>query len=96
MTDCGTFLFEISAHMLYKWESVRTIKEKFLTLTSKIKTEMKKILSIALFAMASIITFAQKPVIEFEELSYDFGDIQEKGGRVTHVFTYKNTGTTLS
>lgn len=80
--------------MLYKWESVRTIKEKFLTLTSKIKTEMKKILSIALFAMASIITFAQKPVIEFEELSYDFGDIQEKGGRVTHVFTYKNTGTT--
>ncbi len=55
---------------------------------------MKKIFSIVLFALASIMAFAQKPTIEFEEVSYDFGDIQEKGGRVSHIFTYKNTGTT--
>lgn len=35
----------------------------------------------------------QKPVITFESMSHDFGLVNETGGRVSHKFYFKNTGT---
>lgn len=32
------------------------------------------------------------PAITFKEKSYDFGYVAEKGGPVTHIFEFKNTG----
>ena len=55
---------------------------------------MKRFFSVALSLMMTIIAFAQKPVIKFEQESYDFGNIQEKDGRVSCVFKYQNTGKT--
>lgn len=43
------------------------------------------------FPLAGI---AQKATIVFEETSYNFGTVSESGGKVTHVFTFKNTGNT--
>ena len=31
-------------------------------------------------------------VISFNETSYNFGNVPEKGGRITHEFTFTNTG----
>lgn len=33
-----------------------------------------------------------KPKITFNEYRYDFGNVKEKGGNVTHSFTFTNTG----
>ena len=55
---------------------------------------MKKVFSVAILMLASVLTLAQKPVIKFDQESYDFGDIQEKDGRVSCVFRYQNTGKT--
>ncbi|MHB9055183.1 MAG: DUF1573 domain-containing protein [Paludibacteraceae bacterium] len=37
---------------------------------------------------------AQKAVITFDEKAYDFGQIKEDGGNVSHIFEFTNTGTT--
>ena len=37
---------------------------------------------------------AQKAEISFSETSYDFGQIEEGGGNVSHVFEFTNTGST--
>lgn len=47
-----------------------------------------------LMVLIPCLVFGQKPTIEFEETSYNFGKISENGGKVTHVFVFKNTGTT--
>lgn len=35
---------------------------------------------------------AQKAIITFAEKEYDFGQVNEQGGKVTHVFEFTNTG----
>ena len=56
---------------------------------------MKKILTIlALSLIICVCAEAKKKqaVIEFKETTYSFGNIPEKGGRVSHTFTFTNTG----
>ena len=55
---------------------------------------MKRILLVlALFVFTAGIVSAQNAVIEVEgDIVYDFGDIKESGGPVTHTFIVKNTG----
>ena len=57
---------------------------------------MKKSLLILLGIVFSTGVFAQAlvkgPVMSFESKSFDFGDVKQ-GQKVTHTFTYKNTGT---
>lgn len=55
---------------------------------------MRKILSLLSFLLLAVAVSAQKPVIEFDTDSHDFGEIQEKDGPVTFVFKYKNAGKT--
>lgn len=45
----------------------------------------------ALFLVV-VIAAAQKPVINFSVKEYDFGQINEQDGKVTHVFEFTNTG----
>ncbi len=52
----------------------------------------KLFLSTILIALTAAV-FAQKPVINFKETSYDFGTISEEDGKVTHVFEFTNDGT---
>ena len=40
------------------------------------------------------LIFGQKANIEFQEISFDFGNIKEKDGKVSHIFQFKNIGTT--
>lgn len=58
---------------------------------------MKKILFVMLMALG--LTFVAQAgdkgkgaVIAFEETTHDFGTIKEDGGKVSHVFTFRNTG----
>ena len=50
------------------------------------------------YSLASLLlffvltSFSQKPNISFEESEYNFGDIEEKGGKVSHKFTFTNNG----
>lgn len=53
---------------------------------------MKKILMILAGVMTAGMLFAQEPVIEFDKTEHDFGKINEADGRVTTVFTFRNTG----
>lgn len=53
---------------------------------------MKRSLFVTVFALLAIVSVAQKPVIEFNELRHDFGTIAEDGGKVTHTFEFTNTG----
>ena len=39
-----------------------------------------------------LTSFSQKPNISFEESEHNFGDIEEKGGKVSHKFTFTNNG----
>jgi len=52
---------------------------------------MKKLLVFAL-ALCCVGAMAQDAVITFTETSHDFGKIPEEGGKVTHVFQFKNEG----
>lgn len=45
-----------------------------------------------LFTLSIVSIYAQKAVISFSESKYDFGEISERGGTVTHVFQFTNTG----
>ena len=59
---------------------------------------MKRIILLFLMAFASIMCFKtlagdnDKASIKFEETIYDFGNIKEDGGPVTHEFIFENTG----
>ncbi|MBQ3634767.1 MAG: DUF1573 domain-containing protein [Bacteroidales bacterium] len=53
---------------------------------------MKRLLSLLGVVLVSAIAMAQKPVMTFETDSHDFGDVQEKEGKVTYIFNYTNTG----
>ncbi len=53
---------------------------------------MKKIFMACLMAIFALTAMAQKPVISFEEKLYNFGQVPEDGGRVSHVFVFTNTG----
>ncbi len=50
------------------------------------------------YSLASLLlffvltSFSQKPNISFEESEYNFGDIEEKGGKVSHKFMFTNNG----
>ena len=52
---------------------------------------MKGLVFIAL-ALLPFGAWAQKPVIEFETTSHNFGTIGEKGGKVAYDFVFRNTG----
>lgn len=59
---------------------------------------MKKTISIIILAMVVMLVPAtlsakkQQAEIKFDETSYNFGTIKEKGGKVTHEFKFTNTG----
>ncbi len=53
---------------------------------------MKKTILGLVLMLVSVVTFAQQPVITFAEKEHDFGKIAEDGGKVTHVFEFKNEG----
>ncbi|MFY8020646.1 MAG: DUF1573 domain-containing protein [Bacteroidia bacterium] len=66
---------------------------------------MKKIIVLYLFSLLSFVAFAQKkkvvekkpavpvyPEIIFNHMKHDFGNINERGGRVFHFFEFTNTG----
>lgn len=54
---------------------------------------MKKILSIAMMLFC-VMAAAQKPVLKFDTMVHDFGEIQEANGPVTFEFKYNNGGKT--
>jgi hypothetical protein len=56
---------------------------------------MKKLSLLALTLCLTVLCFAQdkgKPVMVFTEKTYDFGTVKEEAGKITHEFTFKNTG----
>ena len=56
---------------------------------------MKKyLIAIALFSFGLTVTNAQQvgPNISWSESTFNFGDVKEEGGKVTHKFTFTNTG----
>lgn len=53
---------------------------------------MKKLSMICLMAIFALTAMAQKPVITFDETEFNFGQVPEEGGRVSHVFEFTNTG----
>lgn len=48
----------------------------------------------AVLLLFTLSALAQKPVISFPVKEYNFGEINEQDGKVTHVFEFTNTGTT--
>lgn len=52
---------------------------------------IQRILFSILFFAASTLSILAQPVLEFEESSFDFGEVVE-GTKATHEFTFKNTG----
>ncbi len=53
---------------------------------------MKKNILILMLIFSPFLVFAQKDVLEFKEMEFDFGTIKEEGGKVTHIFEFKNNG----
>lgn len=56
---------------------------------------MKKfiILTLICLALMPVCALAKpQPQIKFAETSYNFGTVPEKGGKITHTFTFTNTG----
>lgn len=51
-------------------------------------------LSIPVAGAATLGAAGSPRALQFEETSFDFGDIREDGGQVTHTFRFRNTGTT--
>lgn len=51
------------------------------------------ILAVAVIALPSALKAGDpKPKINFSEYRYDFGNVKEKGGPVSHEFTFTNNG----
>lgn len=54
---------------------------------------MKKFIFILICSLVAFGLQAKPQVqIKFAETTYNFGKVPEKGGRVTHTFTFTNTG----
>ena len=53
---------------------------------------MKKYSFLLFCLLISMVALSQKPVITFEEKSYDFGKVNEEDGKITHVFDFVNKG----
>jgi len=53
---------------------------------------MKKILSTLCMTLIAVVMMGQQPVLTFEKLEHDFGEVREEDGRVSAVFTFKNEG----
>ena len=53
---------------------------------------MKKYSLILISLVFSLVVVGQKPVISFDEKSYDFGKVNEEDGKITHVFDFVNKG----
>ncbi len=53
---------------------------------------MKKISFLLMGILITLTAFAQKPVIDFEIKTYDFGKINEQDGNATYVFSFTNKG----
>ncbi len=53
---------------------------------------MKKINLLLFGLIVSLCAFSQKPVINFETKSYDFGKIYEQDGKADYTFTFTNKG----
>ncbi len=53
---------------------------------------MKKYSMLLACLVFSLVAMSQKPVISFDEKSYDFGKVNEEDGKITHVFEFVNKG----
>lgn len=53
---------------------------------------MKRYIFSILTALVAIVAFAAAPVISFDSTTYDFGNIKEAAGPVSHDFLITNTG----
>ena len=53
---------------------------------------MKKYSFLLVVMLITLTSFAQKPVIDFEIKTYDFGKINEADGNATYVFSFTNKG----
>ncbi|MBS3742167.1 MAG: DUF1573 domain-containing protein [Candidatus Cloacimonetes bacterium] len=53
---------------------------------------MRKSVIILLFAIFIVSFLSAEPQISLKEETYDFGEIKEKDGRVSHKFVFTNTG----
>ena len=53
---------------------------------------MKQLLILNLFLLFAYQAFSQKSEIIFETPEYNFGDIQENKGKVSHKFSFTNNG----
>ena len=53
---------------------------------------MNQLLTLSFILFSFFNSFSQKPEIVFETPEYNFGDIQENKGRVSHKFSFTNNG----
>jgi len=53
---------------------------------------MKKLILTLLLSLFVFSLFSQSSKIVFENSEHDFGEIQEKGGKVSYKFSFKNIG----
>ena len=53
---------------------------------------MKQLLTLSFILFSFFNSFSQKSEIAFETPEYNFGDIQENKGKVSHKFSFTNNG----
>ena len=53
---------------------------------------MKQLLTLSFILFSFFYSFSQKSEIVFETPEYNFGDIQENKGKVSHKFSFTNNG----
>lgn len=53
---------------------------------------MNQLLTLSFILFSFFNSFSQKSEIVFETLEYNFGDIQENKGKVSHKFSFTNNG----
>ena len=53
---------------------------------------MKQLLTLSFILFSFFNSFSQKSEIVFETSEYNFGDIQENKGKVSHKFSFTNNG----
>ena len=53
---------------------------------------MKQVLTLSFILFSFFNSFSQKSEIVFETPEYNFGDIQENKGKVSHKFSFTNNG----
>jgi hypothetical protein len=52
---------------------------------------MKRVITVILILSFTVLLFS-KPIIKFDSLEHDFGDIKEDGGPYEYEFIFSNTG----